>query len=114
MKKSQLYSTEEITLAISMWQESGLSQTAFCKREGIARSTFQHWMKRRGLAGIRPKGKKTRPAQSFIPVSVSKEVPVSAPAPALAELELVYPNGVRVQCPAGMDIEQFKQLVTLF
>lgn len=28
------------------FEHSGLSQTAFCRREGLALSTFQHWKRR--------------------------------------------------------------------
>ena len=47
MRKNQKYSQEEMFLAIELWQESGLSQFKFCKREGIAKGTFQYWLRKR-------------------------------------------------------------------
>jgi len=37
---------EEIHLAITLWQESGLNQGEFCRQENIHRATFQSWRKK--------------------------------------------------------------------
>ena len=36
MKRNQKYTQEEITIAIDMWKESGLTKAEFCKRESIS------------------------------------------------------------------------------
>ena len=97
MKKSDSEKREEALLAISLWQESGLSQGAFCRREGITRSTFQHW-RRRYDDSYEYKGKqKSSPSKSsFIPVQT---VPVHSVPVSESDLEIFYPNGVRLKCP---------------
>ena len=73
------------------WRESGLSQRAFCKREGISLATFSYWRQKelRGLA--------TAPAESAF-----TEVVVEPPRPAYAEdrvIEVTFPDGTRVRIP---------------
>jgi hypothetical protein len=70
---------EEIYLAVQQWKASGLSQTAYCEKIGIKRSTFANWVGR----------SKEKPASGFIAV-----VPPSEPVS--EGMEIIYPNGVRL------------------
>ena len=48
-------SVEEWELILSRFKSSGLSQSSFCRREGIALSSFQKWegrLKRRAPVGF--------------------------------------------------------------
>jgi hypothetical protein len=108
MKKNQKYSKEEMYLAIEIWQESGVTQAEFCERENIPVSSFHHWVK---------KYKKEQELISlyldqypgFIPVKVSP--PVNSINEDPERIEISFPNGVRLSCPAGTDINQLKTLI---
>lgn len=75
------------------WRESGLSQRAFCKREGISLATFSYWrQKELRRAAEAP----TDPAPAFT------EVVVEPPRLTYADdrvIEVTYPDGMRVRIP---------------
>lgn len=108
MRKNQKYSKEEMYLAIEIWQESGVTQAEFCERENIPVSSFYHWVQ---------KYKKEQESISlyleqypgFIPVKVS--APVNSFSEDPSRIEISFPNGVRLSCPAGTDINQLKTLI---
>jgi hypothetical protein len=74
MKKSDEERREEAILAINLWKESKLTQGEFCRREKIARSTFQHWRRRYDpdyvFMGKKKQRSKRKPQKKerFIPV----------------------------------------------
>ena len=111
MKKSEEERREEAVLAISLWRESGLSQGEFCRRESIARSTFQHW-RRRYDESYEYKGKKKSSASksSFIPVQT---VPVCSSPISDSALEVIYTNGVRIKCPYSISRDDLQKLIGL-
>ena len=43
MKKPSKRNTQEWRAIFSVWRESGESQRAFCRREGISISSFGYW-----------------------------------------------------------------------
>jgi len=99
-------------LAISLWRESNLSQGAFCLREGIARSTFQHWRKRYDSTYVHQGKKKAIPSksakQSFIPLEMKGTTSSVCNA-----LEIIYSNGVRIKCGLAISSDDLQKLVTL-
>ena len=103
---------EEALLAISLWQESDLSQGAFCRREGISRSTFQHWRKRYDPTYEYRSEPAEKPAssskQSFIALEVKTPIASSSD-----ELEIIYPNGVRIKCNSSINDERLRKLISL-
>jgi transposase-like protein len=111
MRKNQKYSKEEMYLAIELWQESGLSQVKFCSREDLSVKTFSYWhrkyKKENGLSG--DENKETPDA--FIPVKVSSDKTTVVRNEGYGRIELSFPNGVELSCPAGIDIDQLKSLI---
>lgn len=103
---------EEIQMAISLWRESGLSQGAFCRREGIARSTFQSWRRRYDSTyeSVEQKANTASKTakQSFIALEMKGSVISSTD-----DLEIIYPNGVRVKCKSTTSDERLRSLVLL-
>jgi len=103
---------EEIQMVISLWRESGLSQGAFCRREGIARSTFQSWRRRYDSTyetveqKVHVASKTTN--QSFISLEMQGSVVSSS-----EDLEIIYPNGVRIKCKSTTSDERLRSLVLL-
>ena len=76
------------------WRESGLSQRAFCKREGISLATFSYWRRKelRGAADA-----PAAPAPAFTEVVVEPRLNV-APA-STSSIEVTFPDGTRVRIP---------------
>ena len=81
---------------IAQYRDSGLTQKAFARREGIKFSTFASWVQGRRLAG-RP-GRKARFA----------EVAMMTQPPVMAGLAVQLPDGVVV---SGSDANQVAALV---
>jgi hypothetical protein len=103
MRKNQKYTKEQMYGLIRQCEQSKLPQEKFFKQQGIPRSTFLYWRKKYLM--------ETSPVQGrdkFIPVKVS-----SAAGKNPKVLELVYPNGVRMVCPADMDLSRLKPLIVL-
>ena len=90
---------------IRKWESGELSQEQFLHKHGIAKSTFGYWRKKYLKETINSKRK-----ENFIPVKITK--PGSSENNA-GVLELVYPNGVRLVCSAGMDLSRLKPLIVL-
>jgi hypothetical protein len=90
---------------IRKWEQSGLSQAKFFKEHKISKSTFGYWRKKylREQVQIKTQGK-------MVPIHIEppEEPATSEPA---TSIEIVYPNGVRVVCPAQMDASRIKGLI---
>ncbi len=84
---------------IEAWEQSGLTQKAFCERQQLRLGSFQRW---RGIfmRGERPEASS---AVSFLPVNVA-----AAPASSLA---LVIDDHLRIEIPAGFDPVILQQVV---
>ena len=112
MRKNQKYSKEEMYLAIELWHESRLSQVKFCSREKLSVKTFSYWLRKyRKEKGIST-GHSKKTSDTFIPV----EIPLSGTPSTDANtnsgrIEVSFPNGVQMSCPAGIDIAQLKTLI---
>jgi hypothetical protein len=102
---------------IKRQKETGLTITAFCINEGIAKSTFFYWRKKLNKA----------PAKSFIPLLVNA-TPATRNGPSKNYtqeqhelhksgddflLELYYPNGTRLRIKSDPDLDHLRTLVCL-
>jgi len=111
MKKSDSEKREEALFAISLWRESGLSQGEFCRREGIARSTFQHWRRRYDESyEYKGKAKSSGSKSNFIPVQT---IPVSPERFSVNDMEVIYKNGVRIKCSSSISTDDLQKLINL-
>lgn len=90
---------------IRKWEESDLSQAEFLKVHRISKSTFGYWRKKylREQAQLKTQGK-------MVPIRIQapEELAFSGPA---TGIEIIYPNGVRVVCPAQMEASRIKGLI---
>jgi hypothetical protein len=109
MRKKQRYSQEEMFLAIELWQESGLSQSKFCIQEKISLQTFGYWHKKYKRVKVLLPNPGLKESETFIPVELSHTV--HAAAVTLGGIKVSFPNGVQVNCPTGIDIQQLKTLI---
>jgi len=94
-------------LAIEMWQESGLSQQQFCTREKLSVKTFGNWLKKyreeRGGNGFY-----SELGNAFIPVELDETDKFRSVEG--NQIEITYPSGIRVTCPANIGVQQLKTL----
>jgi transposase-like protein len=109
MRKNQRYSKEEMFQAIELWQESGLSQTAFCSRENLRLPSFGYWLRK--YRNEKKSFSGSNEAESFIPVNVPCTGSMEHPLTSSDKIEVSFPNGVRLSCPAKTDIRQLKTLI---
>lgn len=99
---------EKAQLAISLWRSSGLSQGAFCRREGISRSTFQHWRRRYDTTyEYRTKHTTKTTKQSFIALEMQTTTEQRSDA-----LEIIYPTGVRIKCTSSVSDQVLCRLIS--
>jgi hypothetical protein len=109
MRKNQKYSKEEMYLAIEKWRTIGLSQTKFCSLEKLSVKTFAYWLRKYKQEKGFPVKKNNGGQKAFIPVKVSNAI--NNRVPDCGSIEVIFPNGVQINCPAGIDIGQLKTLI---
>lgn len=70
---------------IEQWQQSGLTQKAFCEQHSLGYHTFYYWYKcyRRRQAGVNEN------IASFVKLKIEKPV-------AVGSVEINYPGGIRL------------------
>ena len=82
---------------ITRWQNSGLTQKAYCINNGIAYHVFHYWY------GVYRSNKNT--TGSFVPVKIS--LPVNA-----GQLTIIGTNGIQVQLAfTDQSVQFIKQLL---
>jgi hypothetical protein len=106
---------EEIHLAITLWKESDLSQGEFCRQENIHRATFQSWRKKydpsygEGYRQAPPKAK-----DKFLTVRVSDDDKFIENIELPLDIEICYPNKVKVKCLSNLDSKILHILINLY
>ncbi|MBC8436250.1 MAG: hypothetical protein H8D88_01655 [Bacteroidetes bacterium] len=99
-KKNRSRLEEEMRYHIQAWKESKQSKKAYCLENNLPYHKFLYWMNkfRRRQNPIE---------QSFIPVHMDQQG-----ASLSLELEIAYPNGVRLRVPSD-DIQFIGRLIRL-
>ena len=87
---------------IEQWQQSGLSQAEYCRRNNLKHHQLVYW-KRRCL--------KTETEVSFVPVQLEALLDIPAPADQ-ASLTVIIDNQFKVEIVAGFDPQLLRQVVT--
>lgn len=105
MQKRKKFSKGQMYALIRKWEASGQTQKSILDKEGISKSTFGYWRKKYLKEKAQPKSK-----EKFIPVKIAGENNTNT-RPGV--LELVYPNGVRIVCPADIEFSRLKLLIAL-
>ncbi len=100
---------ERITLAdattmMENQKSSGLSVQAFCVAENINPATYYYWRKRLQL-------NENPETSRLIPVCIEK--PKHHSGTNLGNLELTYPNGVRISIPQSYELNLIRELVLI-
>ncbi len=81
---------------VQQWKESGLTQSVFCEKIGIKRTTFANWVKR----------SKEKTGERFVAITPPTR-------PVLESIELIYPNGVRLKT-STTHIPILSELIRIF
>jgi hypothetical protein len=94
----------EMFPVVERFQNSNLTQKAFCKTEGLALSTLQYWISRYKKYHQRDSG----PSEAFVEVKPPSQIPSSDTA-----IVLSYPNGVTLTLDKGVELTFLRDLITL-
>ena len=90
---------DQMFARIKQWEDSGLSQKAFCEQTGMRYHVFHYWYRRyknrQSVSAIK--------APSFVALQVDSSATVSA--------ELVMPNGKRILFHQPVDVHILKVLL---
>ena len=100
-KGRSIRSADEWAQILERYDASGLTQEAFCRREGVRYGTLVAWLGRR-----RKGGGKVSPRTSAS--SKFQELRLGAPSASQASLEVRLPDGT---CLSGSDAEALARLV---
>ena len=85
-------------------QTSGLTVREFCTAENISPANFYYWRKRLLL-------EENPEATRLVPVCIEK--PKRQPEPVHGNLELTYPNGVRISVSTKCELNLIRELVLI-
>lgn len=110
-RRTPLQRREELLAA---YRQSGLTQKAFARREGITYTTFCSWAqaeRRKGKLPLAPAGRKRRRTQGMAPVRfVEACLPGQAAlAPASAPLEVRLPDGTLLRGGSATELAKLVQ-----
>ncbi len=104
MKANEKRKTEIYRL-IDLWKNGKKSQKAICEEAGISFHVFKYWLKKQRAeqaadASENKNGK-------FFPITVKTSINFE-------KLQIVYPNGVTVNCTQTLTLHQLKELIKLY
>jgi len=102
----------EMYAVIEQWKSGNKSQQAVSKEAGVSYHVFKYWLnkQRTEQAAITKQEKQLKLPEdkaTFIPVTIE-------PASGFKELQIVYPNGVAINCSQAITAKQIKELIKLF
>jgi hypothetical protein len=105
---------------IESWRESKQSQAKYCKENKLSISTFQYWLKKyresRSETQTQTKPKEQRKRKSFLTVKLAEQDHQSlafARTGSTDDINIYYPNGVRLSCPTNINQELLRNLINL-
>jgi len=87
---------------------SKLSQKAYCNKEGLAYSTFQHWAKKYREEFSETEATDITPG--FIPVEVQPDHELDKIGVS-NQLHFLFPNGIKVMCSESVHPEVLRTLL---
>ena len=95
-------SNKEKEKHIRQWKSSGLSKKDYCEQCAINYWAFKRWCYQYGYV----KKRDSRPQNEFIQLKPSS-------MPTSEKIEVIYPNGVRIQLPVANNKELLRTLVNI-
>ncbi len=105
--KAKHKTEEEMFSLIKSSIESGTNRELFFKQQGINVHTYYYWYNKYKKSIVKPE-------DNFIPVVIPEPVkPIAQPAPKKTEIEICYPNGVRIKLSQELDLSVLRSLIRL-
>ena len=110
---------------LKRFERSGLSAARFCQLHQLPLHSFWAWNRTLRLRDQQPQTSRTTKPHSTPPAAKTQELPVFVPLqllhhadatpahPTVAVLEVLLPNGLRLQVPQHFDPATLKQLLPL-
>lgn len=97
---------------IELWKNSNKSQKAICNENGITFHVFTYWLKKQrteqaSLNLTATNNASERKNGTFLPVTFEPDAD-------LGQLQIIYPNGVAINCSQAITTKQIKELIKLF
>jgi hypothetical protein len=93
---------KEFELLQQKHKKSGLSESIFCKENGICRATYRYWKKKQKT--------QTKPKIDFFEISSSN---LLGSASSTAHFEYVFPNGHVLRIPQKFVPLSLKQIISI-
>ena len=93
---------------IEACKNSGQPQKIYCEHAGLAYSTFQYWGKKYREECAEDEASAITPG--FIPVEVQPD-PEMSHGGSSNQLHFLFPNGIQVMCPEGVQAEVLRTLL---
>lgn len=93
-------SKEQMFPLVRQYQDSGLSISAFCKKNKLAASTFRYWIEQYN--------------SSEMVVNKSSFISIETIAPTSPSVEIIYPNKVSIRVGTATDLTFLKALINLY
>lgn len=93
---------EKMYALVRNWRKSEQSKADYCRTVPINIHTFTYWVQKYKQAEVQTK------APNFIPLAVEEAKPATS-----ANLELNYPNGVRLCLNGRPDVELLRTLIKI-
>ena len=82
---------------VEQWLAGGERQVDFCFRHGLKVSVLGYWLKK-----YRLEKDHDQESGGFVPVEVSRGLDL--------QIEICYPNGVKIRALAGLDVQFLREL----
>ena len=108
MRKLQRHTKAEKYAHVEACKKSTLTHKAYCRAHGIGISTLYYWAKKYKEECSDNNSQDTKPG--FIPVEVQAE-PQRNQLQNNGHLHFLFPNGIQVVCPEGVQPEVLKTLL---
>jgi len=94
----------EVAAMIERRQASGLTVRAFCEIENLNVATYYYWHQRLRF-------KESEETPTLIPISIAKQGQQCESN--RENLELTYPNGVRISVPRHSELNLIRELILI-
>lgn len=101
-KKTEMYPL------VKSWQQSGQSKLAFSQAHGLKPHTFHYWVKKYEQEATKKLLSDNN--SKFIPLAIAE---FTEQKTSKSQLALTYPNGVRLELSAPINIEYLSTLIKL-
>jgi hypothetical protein len=108
MRKYRKHTQSEMFAHVKACRKSNQPQKFYCKQQGLAYSTFQHWAKKYRKQFSEDEG--TASVSGFIPVKVQPD-PETNQVTLSSQLHFLFPNGIQVMCPESVHPEVLRTLL---